>query len=120
VALVASSISVIGLTAAPARAGTSAGHATAIVGELGAEGGAYPGGFQPTAGTVEVEFNSVPLALVKAVGKSGKFAIKLSPGSYTVLGCGPQSSGNQCSQPQDIKLAKGEVDRIQLVWAYRP
>jgi hypothetical protein len=90
------------------------------VGQLGVEGGAYPGGFRPTAGTVEVEFNSVPLTLLKHVGKSGKFDIKLSPGSYTVFGCGPKTSGNQCSQPQDITLAAGEVDHIQLVWAYLP
>jgi hypothetical protein len=93
---------------------------SAIVGELGVEGGAYPAGFRPTAGAVEVEFNSVPLALVKHVGKSGKFDIKLSPGSYTVFGCGPKKSSGQCSEPQDISLATGEVDHIQLVWAYLP
>jgi len=119
-ALFAGSITVIGLQAAPAHASASAGHDSAIVGELGVEGGAYPRGFQPTAGTVEVEFNSVPLALVKDVGKSGKFDIKLSPGSYTVFGCGPKKSANQCSQPQDITLATGQVDHIQLVWAYLP
>jgi hypothetical protein len=118
-ALFASSITVIGL-AAPAHASTRAGHSSAIVGELGVEGGAYPGGFQPTAGTVEVEFNSVPLVLERHVGKSGKFDIKLSPGSYTVIGCGPKKSDNECSQPQDINLVRGEVDHIQLVWAYLP
>jgi hypothetical protein len=115
----ASGIAVIGLLSAPALASTSA-HNSAIVGELGVEGGAYPGTFRPTAGTVEVEFNSVPLALVKHVGNSGKFDIKLSPGSYTVFGCGPQKSGSQCSQAQDITLGTGKVDRIQLVWAYLP
>ena len=120
VALLACSISVVGLTAVPAFAGTSAGPRSAIVGELGIEGGAYPGTFHPTAGTVEVEFNSVPLALLKHVGKSGKFNIKLSPGSYTVIGCGPKNSGNQCSQPQNITLKTGEMDHIQLVWAYLP
>ncbi len=119
-ALLASSITVIGLQVAPAHATTGAGTKSAIVGELGVEGGAYPGTFQPTAGTVEVEFNSLPLALVKHVGKSGKFDIKLSPGSYTVFGCGPKKSANQCSQEQDINLASGEVDHIQLVWAYLP
>ncbi len=119
-ALFASSITVIGLLAAPAHANTSAGLHSAIVGELGVEGGPYPGGFQPTAGTVQVQFNSVPLTLLKHVGKSGRFDIKLSPGSYTVIGCGPKKSGNQCSQPQDIKLTTDEIDRIQLVWAYLP
>jgi hypothetical protein len=119
-ALLASSITVIALEAAPAHASAGAGPKSAIAGELGVEGGAYPGTFQPTAGTVEVEFNSVPLVLLRHVGKSGKFDIKLSPGSYTVVGCGPKKSSNQCSQPQDINLATGEVDHIQLVWEYLP
>ena len=117
-ALFAGSITVIGLAAAPGYASTRARPSAAIVGELGLEAG--PGAFHPTAGTVEVEFNSQPLTLVKHVGDSGKFAIKLSPGSYTVLGCGPKKSGNQCSQAQDISLATGEVDHIQLVWAVLP
>jgi len=124
-ALFVGTMTVIALQAAPAFASTaaghkSAGHKAAIVGELGVDGGAYPGGFRPTAGTVEVEFNSLPLVLVRAVGKSGKFTIKLSPGSYTVSGCGPDGSGNQCSQAQDIHLASGQVDDIQLVWAHLP
>jgi hypothetical protein len=119
-ALLVGSIIVIGLQAAPAIAKSSAGENSAIVGELGVEGGAYPGGFRPTAGTVEVEFNSLPLALVQHVGKSGKFDIKLSAGSYTVFGCGPNNSGSQCSQAQEINLASGEVDHIRLVWEYLP
>jgi hypothetical protein len=117
-ALLASSITVIRLSAAPGYASTTARPSAAIVGELGLEVG--PGAFHPTAGTVEVEFNSEPLALVKHVGDSGKFAIELSPGSYTVFGCGPKKSGNQCSQAQDISLATGQVDHIQLVWAVLP
>src|SRR5580698_2068520 len=108
-ALCASSFTMIGLQVAPALASTGAGPKSAIVGELGVEGGAYPGTFRPTAGTVEVEFNSMPLVLIKHVGQSGQFKITLSPGSYTVFGCGPKKSGNQCSQPQDITLATGEV-----------
>jgi hypothetical protein len=121
-ALSASSIAVIGLPATVAHAGTTPGHRSAIVGELGYEGGAPPGVFHPTAGTVEVQFNSVPLTIEKHVGKSGHFHIKLSPGSYTVIGCGPAASGanSQCSQPQNINLVAGEVDHIQLIWAYVP
>jgi hypothetical protein len=117
-ALVASSITVIGLAAAPGYASTGAKPSSAIVGELGVEAG--PGGFHPTAGTVEVEFNTEPLTLLKHVGDSGKFDIKLSPGRYTVFGCGPKKSDSQCGQAQDIKLATGEVDHIQLVWAVLP
>jgi hypothetical protein len=122
-ALSASSIALIGLQTAPAHASTTSAKQSAIVGELGYEGGAAPGGFHPTAGTVEVEFNSVPLTLEKHVGKSGHFHIKLSPGSYTIIGCGPASGGTangQCSQPQNITLVAGEVDYIQLIWAYAP
>src|SRR5271155_391950 len=81
-AMSAGSMAIIGLQAAPAGAGTTAVHQSKIVGQLGYEGGAAPGGFHPTAGTVEVEFNSPPLVLLKHVGKSGNFTIKLSPGSY--------------------------------------
>ena len=117
-ALSAGSVAVVGLLAASPGAATAAGQRSAIVGQLGYEGGAYPGGFHPTSGTVEVEFNNQPLVLEKHVGKSGNFHIKLSPGGYTVIGCGP--SGSQCSQPQNITLTRGEVDHIQLVWAYTP
>jgi hypothetical protein len=122
-ALSASSIALIGLQATPAHAGTAPTPRSAIVGELGYEGGAAPGGFHPTAGTVEVEFNFVPLTLLKHVGKSGRFHVNLSPGRYTVIGCGPAASGTssgQCSQPQNINLVAGEVDHIQLIWAYAP
>lgn len=123
-ALSASSITLIGLQAIPAHAGTVVGKQSAIVGELGYEGGAAPGGFHPTAGTVQVEFSSVPLTLEKHVGKSGHFHIKLGPGSYKVIGCGPSTStsgtNGECGQPQNITLVPGEVDYIQLIWAYVP
>jgi hypothetical protein len=122
-ALSAGSIAMIGLQVAPAHAATTPIHRSVIAGELGYEGGAIPGGFHPTAGTVEVEFNSVPLVLEHHVGKSGTFRIKLSPGSYTVIGCGSTTStaaSGQCSQPQNIKLVAGEVDHIQLIWARVP
>lgn len=116
-------IAVIGLQTVPAGAGTTPVHRAALVGELGIEGGAAPGGFHPTAGTVEVEFKSTPLTLEKHVGKSGHFDISLSPGHYTVTGCGPAASGsnsNQCSRPKNIHLMPGEVDHIRLVWALVP
>jgi hypothetical protein len=116
-------IAVVGLHTVPAGAGTTSAHRSALVGELGIEGGAAPGGFHPTAGSVEVEFKSVPLVLEKHVGKSGHFDITLSPGSYTVIGCGPAASGatsGRCSRPKNIHLVSGEVDHIQLVWALVP
>jgi hypothetical protein len=122
-ALSVTSIAAIGIQAAPAHAATAPSHRSAIVGELGYEGGAVPGGFHPTAGTVQVRFKSVPLTLEKHVGKSGHFDIKLSPGNYTVVGCGPaatSASHVQCSKPKNIHLVSGEVDHIRLIWARVP
>jgi hypothetical protein len=96
---------------------------TEIVGQLGYVGGAPPEGFHPTAGTVEVEFTVDPIVLVKKVGPSGKFVLRLEPGEYTLIGCGPASStgsAGPCGQPVTVTLAAGEVDHVRLVWAYVP
>jgi hypothetical protein len=117
-------ISAVGIQAAPAVASSDAGpNATSeIVGVLGYEGGGPSNIFHPTSGTVEVEFVNPPLVLLKKVGNSGHFRILLGPGSYTVIGCGPSSSGGSplCGQPQNITLKAGEVDHIRLIWAYVP
>ncbi len=114
----------LGLQVAPAHAATPSVKQALLVGELGIEGGAYPGLFHPTAGTVEVEFANPPLVLLKKVGRSGQFRIALGPGTYTVIGCGPSGSagisGRQCSRPQTVTLAPGEVDYLMLIWAYVP
>jgi hypothetical protein len=94
-----------------------------LTGELGIEGGVYPGGFHPTAGSVEVEWQNPPIALDQRVGKNGHFRISLPPGTYTVVGCGPTASSSpvpQCSKPRKIKLSAGETDHIRLVWALVP
>lgn len=125
VALVTSSLAIVCLQAAPAHAAptSTSAPATVLVGRLGVEGGAYPGGFHPTAGSVEVAFQSVPLVLDKRVGPSGHFRIPLGPGVYTVVGCGPTSSSTQsqeCSKPKTVTLTWGEVRHITLIWAYVP
>ena len=120
-ALSASSMAMIGLQALPAHASTPT-TPSLVVGELGYVGGAATG-FHPTAGTVEVEFNSVPLVIEHHVGASGKFGFKLSPGSYTLIGCGPATSttgGGLCGRPQTVTLVAGEVDHIRLIWAMVP
>jgi hypothetical protein len=124
-ALAGGSIAMTGLLAVPAHAATTTVERSLLVGKLGFEGGPYPGGFHPTAGTVEVNFNSLPLSIVKSVGKSGKFKIRLSPGGYAVTGCGPSisasaTSSGLCGTPQNVNLKPGEVDHIKLVWAYTP
>ena len=120
-----SAMAVVGLQSAPgatAAAATPRTEKALLVGVLGYEGGAYPGKFHPTAGTVDVSFSNPPIVLVKHVGSSGHFRIALPPGSYTVTGCGPSSSGGQgtCGQSQNITLSPGEVDHIRLIWAYVP
>jgi hypothetical protein len=122
-AVCASSMAMMALGSAPAYAATTTGPQALLVGKLGIEGGPYPGEFHPTAGSVEVNFSSVPLTLEEPVGSSGKFKISLAPGNYTVIGCGPSASasvGGQCSKPKSLTLKPGEVDHIKLVWAYLP
>jgi hypothetical protein len=100
-----------------------------LVGHLGYEGGAYPGGFHPTAGVVDVSFHFLPLVLVSTVGRSGKFSIRLAPGTYTVSGCETPVSGSSahpalttgpCSTPITLTLKAGQVKHLRLIWAYVP
>lgn len=124
--VLAASVSAVALVLVASPTGASADRSSSqavLAGRLGYEGGPYPGGFHPTAGTVEVEFANLPIVLVHEVGKSGHFRFTLSSGTYTVIGCGPSSSGgtsSPCSRPKTIKLRPGEVDHVRLVWAYAP
>jgi hypothetical protein len=99
---------------------TTAAKDAVVVGELGVEGGAYPGGFHPTPGVVEVSFRARPLVLVTSVGASGHFRIRLAPGTYTVTGCGGASASGPCSKPVTVRLKAGQTDHLQLVWAQVP
>ncbi len=121
-ALAAGTIALTGLLAGPVQAAVPAGGAK-IIGQLGIEGGAYPGTFRPTAGTVVVDLDLHPLVLVKSVGKSGKFDLHLSPGTYTLTGCGPATSTSpvgQCGQAQTATLTPHERDHVRLVWLMAP
>jgi hypothetical protein len=117
-------VAALGLQAGPALAGADTPPAhSAIVGVLGYEGGAFPGFFHPTSGTVEVEFTNPPLVLLKQVGATGHFRIPLGPGNYTLIGCGPSSSSGGtglCGTPLNVTLKVGEVDHVRLVWAMVP
>jgi hypothetical protein len=114
----------VGLQSAPAHVGAATPRTdqALLVGVLGYEGGAPPGLFHPTSGTVDVAFANPPITLLKHVGSSGHFKIPLAPGSYTVTGCGPSSSGGQgiCGRSKNIALSAGEVDHIRLIWAMVP
>jgi len=110
------------LTAAPAAAAPSGANAT-IIGKLGYEGGAFPGRFKPTAGTVFTQFDGQPLELTTAVGPTGTFKLHLSPGTYTLTGCGPGTSTSpvgRCGQPVTVTLAAHEKDHLKLVWLMAP
>jgi hypothetical protein len=123
-AVCAGSMALVALQATPAHAATTTRAQALLVGKLGIEGGAYPGRFHPTAGSVEVEFYSVPLTLRQPVGRSGHFRIPLAAGMYTVIGCGPSGSSSTasgpCGKPMNLTLTPGEVDHIKLVWAFVP
>ncbi len=117
-------VAALGLQAGPALAGADTpATQSAIVGVLGYEGGALPGFFHPTSGTVEVEFTNPPLVLLKHVRATGHFRIPLGPGNYTLIGCGPSSSSGGtglCGKPVNVTLKAGEVDHVRLVWAMVP
>ena len=118
----AGTFALTGVLSGPAVATTPVRSAK-VIGELGIEGGAYPGTFRPTAGTLFVQFALQPLELVKHVGRSGRIELALSPGTYTLTGCGPASSTGpvgHCGQPQTVTLTPGEKDHIQLVWLMAP
>jgi hypothetical protein len=107
---------------AAAQAATTV-HRAVLTGELGYEGGVAPGGFHPTSGSVQVAFYFLPLVLDQPVGSSGHFRITLSPGRYTVIGCGPSAwtaPHGGCSSPRNLTLRSGEVRHIRLVWAFVP
>ena len=88
-------------------------------GDLGYLGGAFPGGFHPTAGTVRVVGTTT--ATQTSVGPSGEFRLRLPAGTYTVTGCGPSAGPTaMCSPPRTIRLWPGQVRHIRLVWALAP
>jgi hypothetical protein len=121
-ALLTSLVGWVAMAAQPVSAQTQAPAQQAVLtGTLGYEGGPYPGGFHPTAGTVQVAYTDQPLVMVTRVGPSGHFKIDLGPGTYRVTGCGPKHDGSQmCGKPRTITLTAGEVDHVRLVWALTP
>lgn len=115
-------LAVTGLLAGPVQASTPKGGAE-VVGRLGYEGGAFPGTFTPTAGTVFVQFDLRPLELVRSVGASGSFALHLASGTYTLTGCGPgnpTSPVGPCGRSKTVTLTANEKVHVQLVWLLAP
>jgi hypothetical protein len=115
------------LTAGCAAAGAQApaaaiGH---LAGRLVMEGGALgPGGQQPgerpLSGTVTFTAAGHRRVTVR-VGSTGKFSVRLPPGTYQVSGRSPfidTSSGNEqqlpCSQPLSAKVTAGHTANVTV------
>ncbi len=88
-----------------------------IAGQLGYEGGAYPGGFQPTAGVVKF-VGPQRVGRVK-VPDSGSFTVDVVPGIYTLTGCGG-TKDRQCGSPQDVTVKAQKTSRVEVVWLRAP
>jgi hypothetical protein len=97
-------------TASPAPHGV-------ISGQLGFEGGAYPGRFHPTAGLVKFA-GPQKVGPVK-VPKSGDFTVHVVPGDYTLTGCSG-TKNRQCGSPQDVTVKAGKTRHVQVVWLMAP
>jgi hypothetical protein len=88
-----------------------------ISGQLGYEGGAYPGRFHPTAGLVKFA-GPQKVGPVK-VPKSGNFTVHVVPGDYTLTGCSG-TKDSQCGSPQDVTVKAGKTRHVQVVWLMAP
>jgi hypothetical protein len=97
-------------------AGASTRHGV-IAGQLGYEGGAYPGRFHPTAGVVDV--TGPRNAGTVTVPGSGRFTLDVPPGSYTLTGCGG-TKDKQCGPPQDVTVKAQKTSHVQVPWLLAP
>jgi hypothetical protein len=110
-----------GIAAASSSSGHPAGKAARpaagrVIGRLEREGGPMgPGGQQPQvvplAGTIV--FSRPAHAQVRVhAGKSGRFTVRLAPGSYTVRG---RAAGLPvCRYPGRLTIAAGRTSRITV------
>lgn len=88
-----------------------------IAGQLGYEGGAYPGTFHPTAGLVMVAGPKMERTV--SVPGSGDFTISLSPGRYKLTGCGG-TNDTQCGPSQKVTVRPGKTVQVQIAWLLAP
>jgi hypothetical protein len=88
-----------------------------IAGQLGFEGGAYPGGFHPTAGLVK--FVGPEKVRPIKVPESGDFTMRVVPGVYTLTGCGG-TRNRQCGPPQQVTVKTRTTSRVQVAWLLAP
>lgn len=88
-----------------------------IAGELGYEGGAYPGRFHPTAGLVRIA--GPKLTQTIDVGPSGKFSAVEPPAKYTLVGCGGTDDA-QCGPTVPVTVKAGKTVHVKVPWALVP
>ncbi len=117
----ASAALVVGLPVS-ASAATVAPAKGTVAGQIGYEGGAFPGGFHPTSGSVKIVAATASASKVLEVGNSGNFKVLLAPGKYTFIGCA-QAHAVQCAQKglwQKVTVKSGSTQSVQLVTFLAP
>lgn len=104
-------------TTVVAAANPSATSHGVISGQLGFEGGAYPGRFHPTAGLVK--FAGPQKVEPVKVPESGDFTVHVAPGDYTLTGCGG-TKNRQCGPPQQVTVKARATSHVQVPWLLAP
>jgi hypothetical protein len=104
-------------TAATGATATASTPRGVITGQLGYEGGAYPGLFHPTAGVVKF-VGSKSFGRVK-VPKSGDFTVDVAPGQYTLTGCGG-TKNRQCGPSEQVIVKTRTTTHVQVPWLLAP
>ena len=116
-ATVPTAICLAAFTASPVAAASPLTSHGVISGQLGYEGGAYPGTFHPTAGLVKFA-GPQKVGPVK-VPKSGDFTVHVIPGHYTLTGCSG-TNDKQCGPPQQVTVKARTTSRVQVPWLLAP
>ncbi len=91
-----------------------------VTGQVGYEGGAFPGGFHATTGSVKIS-NASSVRVVEVPTVAG-FSVALSPGAYTFVGCAG-AHATQCPVSflwQTIVVKAGSTQTVQLVTFLAP
>jgi hypothetical protein len=105
------------LSTATAVAATPATRLGIITGQLGYEGGAYPGGFRPSPGVIK--FVGPQKVRPVKVPTSGDFTVHVVPGHYTLTGCSG-TRNRQCGTPQPVTAKAHTTSHVQVVWLRAP
>jgi hypothetical protein len=98
--------------------GPSASASTGVIaGRLGYEGGTCCKAFHPTGGLVKFKGTKKMPAL--KVMNAGRFRVDISPGNWTITGCGP-GRPEVCGSPETVTVKVDTVTRVRLIWQMVP